>query len=171
MSQTSYSINMQQAYEGSHGTIDRVRPGRNNQAVVQPVGRMVAHDTATGVGGVAGAELAFRALSAGTDVLLGVLIQDHTHPQATPIANGGVPSNAMASIVSQGEVWVQVEQAVTPSSPVFARFNAAGATGTNPAVGRFRIDADTARAVAVPNARFLTSAAAGGLALLELNLP
>lgn len=171
MSQTSYSINMQQAYEGSHGTLSYVRPGRNNQATAQPVGRMVAHDTATGTGGVANAELAFRALSAGTDVLLGVLIQDHTHPQINPVANGGVPSNAVGSIVSRGEVWVQVEQAVNPSSPVFVRFNAAGATGTNPAVGRFRTDADTSRAVAVPTARFLTTAAAGGLALLEINLP
>jgi hypothetical protein len=127
---------------------------------------MVAHDTGAGT-----SELAFRPLSAGTDVLLGIAIQDHTLPQASPVANGGIPQNFMGSLVSRGEVWVQVEQAVTPSSPVFTRFNAVGATGTNPAVGRFRTDADTARAVAVPNARFLTSAAAGGLALLEINIP
>lgn len=152
---------MQAAYEGGHAQLISVRSGRNNSGANVPVGRGVVHDTGAGT-----SELAFKLPSLVGDVILGVLISDQTHPQ-----NGGVPDDAMGSIVTHGEVWVSVEQAVTPSSPVFCRYNAAGATGTNPAVGKFRTDADTAKAVAMTNARFLTSAAAGGLALLQINIP
>jgi hypothetical protein len=157
---------MVQAYEGGHAQLESVRSGRNNSGVVQPVGRAVAFDTGGGT-----TELAFRALTGAGDTILGVLLSDQTIPQNVVIANGGVLANAMASIVARGEVWVSVEQAVTPVSPVFTRHTLAGATGTNPAVGKFRTDADTAKAVAVANARFLTSAAAGGLALLQINIP
>lgn len=166
MSQTAYLGTMSPAYEGGHAQLISVRSGRNNSGANVPVGRAVVFDAGGGT-----TELAFKLPSLVGDTVLGVLIADQTIPQNAVIANGGVVDDGMGSIVAHGEVWVSVEQAVTPASPVFTRYTLAGATGTNPALGKFRTDADTAKAVAVTNARFLTSAAAGGLALLQINIP
>jgi hypothetical protein len=63
---------------------------------------------------------------------------------------------------------VRVEEAVLPGDPVFVRF-AAGAGGTG--LGAFRKSADTGSAAQVPNgAVYMTTASAGSLALVEVNL-
>ena len=76
--------------------------------------------------------------------------------------------------VSQGQVWVRVEEAVAPFSPVYVRFAIdTGGSFTN--VGTFRASPDpvggVATAALLPNAAYLTTAAAGQLALVEINLP
>ena len=101
-------------------------------------------------------------------LILGALIYDHSHESAEAT---GLADDKMGSVVSHGQVWMFTEQAVTPADPVFVRYNAAGGTGTSPAVGQVRKDADTAKAVAATNARFRTGAAAGGLVLVEWNVP
>ncbi len=65
---------------------------------------------------------------------------------------------------SIGRVWVYAEQAVNPSAAVFLRHT------TNSALiaGDFRVDADTSRADAITNARWISQTTAAGLALLEL---
>ena len=97
----------------------------------------------------------------------GAVIFDHAHE----IQTTGIPDDGMVSIVSKGQIYMITEQAVTPADPVFVRFNAAGATGTTPAVGQVRKDADTAKADAVTSARFMGVAAAGALVLVDWNLP
>lgn len=69
--------------------------------------------------------------------------------------------------VNRGKIWVQVEEAVDAGDEAFVRF-AAGAGGTQ--LGAFRKSADTATAAAIV-ARYRTSAAEDGLALLEINIP
>lgn len=71
-------------------------------------------------------------------------------------------------VLAAGTVWVEVEDAVTPASDVYVRYTA---TEANPNLGSFRSDSDTSKAGALPTARWLTSAGAGELALLEINLP
>lgn len=66
-----------------------------------------------------------------------------------------------------GAYVVEVENSVTPADPVHVRFTA-GSGGTQP--GAFRTGADSTTAFAVSNARFLTSASAGGKAVVALNL-
>ena len=162
MSQTSYAQSMSAAYEGGHQQLQRARSGRNNLGSEIGYGRFVAFDAGAGT-----SELAFRLPTGSTDKILGVTLYDHAHePQVT-----GIPDDGMASICEQGDVWVITEQAVTPADPVFIRYNIAGATGTSPALGKVRLDADTAKAVAAPNCQFMTSAAAGGLVLVRCNLP
>ena len=63
-----------------------------------------------------------------------------------------------------GEIWVYAEVAVNPSLPVFWRC----VTNSALLAGDFRTDADTNRAIAVPNARWKSVNTAAGLALLEL---
>lgn len=74
----------------------------------------------------------------------------------------------MISLLKRGRIWVNVEEAITPLSPVFVRF----AAGSFPTLGAFRASADTASAVALPGAKYLsTQATIGGLALVEVNFP
>jgi hypothetical protein len=75
------------------------------------------------------------------------------------------------NVLRSGRVLVKVEQAVVKGTDsVFVRF-ASGSGGT--VLGSFRKDADTSTAVALPagSAKWLTSASANGLAVLELNRP
>lgn len=70
----------------------------------------------------------------------------------------------VVQIAIHGEVWVAAEEAVTAGADAFVRFADAGSTG----LGSFRSDADTADAVALPNARFTSTTAAAGLAKVKL---
>lgn len=78
----------------------------------------------------------------------------------------GYADEAAMSIIKKGRVWVEVEDAVTAESAAFVRFSA----GVGEQLGAFRSDADTADAVALPYAKFVTDADAGGMAILELNM-
>lgn len=77
--------------------------------------------------------------------------------------------NEAVPCVRKGRVWVITEDEVAIadlSAPVFVRF----AADTFAVLGAFRTDADTASAVALPGAKFMTTGAAGELVQLELNL-
>lgn len=78
------------------------------------------------------------------------------------------PQGSTVPVLRRGPIWVKVEEAVAPGDPVFVRF-AAGAGGT--ALGSFRKSADTATAVQYPGAVYLDTAAANGLARVDLNAP
>lgn len=164
MSQTAYSINHAVGYEG--GRADSrpatVHSGRNNSVVEIAYGRFVVFDTGAGT-----TELAVKLPSASGLNVRGILIHDQAHePQVT-----GLAINGLGSILSRGSVWMVTEQAVTPADPVFMRFAMVTGSGTSPAIGKVRKDADTADAEARPNCRFLTIAAAGGLVMVECNIP
>lgn len=72
------------------------------------------------------------------------------------------------TILRRGWIYVKTEQAVVPGDPVFIRYTLAGATGTNPELGKARKDADTAKAVAFTGATFESTTAADGLALVRI---
>lgn len=78
----------------------------------------------------------------------------------------GYLTQSTMSILHKGIFWAQVEDAVIAGGAVFVRFVA----GTGEQLGAVRSDADGSDAVALPNARFKTSASAGGLAQISLNL-
>lgn len=105
-----------------------------------------------------------------SNVLLARGIVCHTQAieQFYQTAGGaGYALNAEMSIVRRGMVWVRVEEAVTVKSTPFARFTVSGTTK----LGGIRASEDTAKAVAIPTARFIRGAAADGIALLDINLP
>jgi hypothetical protein len=112
-------------------------------------------------------------VSGATDVtgrgFLGITIYD---PSKCPTWPSGVtkpyPIGQLVSILRRGRIWVFVEEAVTPASAPFCRITA---NGGNTVLGRFRASADGGNAEAMSASRFVTSAGAGGLALLEVNLP
>lgn len=92
----------------------------------------------------------------------GIVVYDPTAPN-NPYAIGD-----MVPVMKKGRIWVNVEEAVTPASTVFVRF----AAGSFAVLGAFRASADTATAVALPSAKYVTTQATiGGLAVVEINLP
>lgn len=99
----------------------------------------------------------------------GVSVADQSI-EATVVGGGttGFQDQATLGIIRKGRVWVRVEDAVTPASTVFVRHTAD--TAPLDKLGSFRSNASGGDAVALPGARFKTSAAAGELALLDLDL-
>ncbi len=69
------------------------------------------------------------------------------------------------NVMQNGSVYVPVETAVTPSSPVYVRFQG---TGQN---GAFRGDSASGDAALLASARFASVADAGGIAKVKINLP
>jgi len=73
----------------------------------------------------------------------------------------------MASLVRQGRVWVSAEDAVSEGGPVYVRMTA----GDGEYVGALRGTPDSTDCALLQGARWATTTAAAGLALVELNLP
>ncbi|MBW4460445.1 MAG: hypothetical protein KME47_09420 [Nodosilinea sp. WJT8-NPBG4] len=71
-------------------------------------------------------------------------------------------------VMIKGSLYVYAEVAVNPTSPVFTR---AVVSGGNTVIGRFRNNADTTGAFAVPGARFTEAVTAAGLVPLRINMP
>lgn len=109
--------------------------------------------------------------SAGGQVFQGVLerihsVVDPSNADNDPAALSGLQAG---TVIHKGQVIVEIEAVtVDPSAGVFLR-HTSGAGGT--VVGRFRIDADTATADAVANAKWADVFTGPGLAVLSLDLP
>lgn len=75
-------------------------------------------------------------------------------------------------VLRKGRIWVTAEVNVTQGQPVFSRHTANGLLTT---LGGFRNDADPVLGVdtasQLGDARWVTSALAGALAVIEINLP
>lgn len=98
----------------------------------------------------------------------GVAVHNHGVEQNKGGVNnlGYEPQSAM-NVLRKGRIYVTVEDAVVKGGLPFVRFVA----GASEQLGSFRSDADGSDAVALPDARYVTSASAGGLAIVEINLP
>jgi hypothetical protein len=97
---------------------------------------------------------------------LGVVLHSHD-AEEDDVSPVGVAFGKTMSILRKGRCYVQVEDAVSKGGKVYVRFTASGSY----VVGSFRSDTDSGKAAQLPNARYKTSATAGQLAEVELNLP
>lgn len=95
---------------------------------------------------------------------IGIVLLDENRVTANYSAGESVP------IAIRGDVWVLTEDSSASGVAPFVRFADASAAPFE--LGSFRSDADTADAVALPNAYWgSTQATAGGLAIVRLNMP
>ncbi len=76
-----------------------------------------------------------------------------------------IPDKEECPVLRKGWIWIQVEGAVTKGAPVFVR---TAANGGNTTLGIARADADSGNAAQVPNARFDSTTAGAGLAIVEV---
>lgn len=101
------------------------------------------------------------------DNLIGVTVHSHRYAKDQELGDTGLLPEATVQVMSQGRIWVQVEEAVTPASGVHVR---AVATG-NEVAGAFRDTQDGTDTIDISGfAKYLTSAGANGFALLEFDM-
>ena len=160
--QTSYSINQAAAQGG--GLYDM---GPNDIVSAVDPTEVVPYGVAL-CRGVADSECKLPSSSGDVAKIIGVSVLSHTNEQALGTNISNYPMGKDIPLLRKGRMWVKVEESVTAGSPVFVRF-ASGAGGSQ--LGAFRTSADTASAAQVMGAVFAGSAAAGGVAIVELNLP
>lgn len=108
----------------------------------------------------------FEPLAAAGDEVIGILSHSHARDVLGLVEGEDVRKGDVGNVVAQGTVYVRVEDAVTPADPVFVRFADGVAVPTNKTRGAFGKAADTNTAKELVGARYLTSAAAGELALV-----
>ena len=164
MSQLAYSVNMAVAQAGAKYDIS---PMQDVMSKHNPVDEILL-----GVAVVKSSEDddAIKLPAASTDITvagrcLGVAIRKMD--MASALSSPSVyPVKSSVPVMKKGRVWVKVEEAVAPNDPVYVRF----AAGTGTQKGAFRASADTATAALLAGAKYLTTAAADGLAVIELDL-
>lgn len=152
MSQTNYNVNFEKAFEGmladagKHDALSRVIEGSDVK-----IGKAVTFGTD---------DNQIKKLSAITEKVAGVVIHKMTE-------EGILEEKDSVSILRKGRLYVKVEEAVAPGDPVFVRAVVAGAEEN----GAFRKSADSTDCVDLTGkAQYLSSAALGELALVEINL-
>jgi hypothetical protein len=99
---------------------------------------------------------------------IGVLAHSHKYAKPTQVGDTGVKPDQSLNVLTKGVIWVEVEEAVTPLSAVRVRMVATG----DEVAGAFRDTADDTTDCADVSlfCRYLTSAAANGLAQLEIDM-
>lgn len=109
-----------------------------------------------------------KTIAATGDTVLGVNVLTYVDETALDAnSRPGVKDEQVLNVANEGAVAVYVTGAVSPTSPVRVFYSASG-TGY---AGRFAHAFVSGKTVRLSNARFLTSTAGAGLAILELNGP
>lgn len=146
----AYGLTHDVAYEGTRGDSRpaTIHAGRNNAAVITtgandiPFGRFVTFDAGAGT-----SDLAIKPRSAAGQKNLGVLLHDMAHEFPYQGANvpgsvGLQPRDAIGSVMSQGAVWMMLENTATRGSDVYVRHTANGSPGASDGIGRVRSNSD-----------------------------
>ena len=170
MPQLDYPIYQDKGFEGQCPNDRAVRHVRGTQdelvnahTTLIPFGRVVRLDATD--------PTQVLPLSADGQTMAGVTTFVNVY-EKDESGNSGYPVDRPVSLLIEGEINMIAEEAVTPADTVFARFLANGSPGDFDGIGRVRTDADNSgseRADAVPNAKFLTSAAAGEIVRVYVN--
>ena len=159
MPQLTYTFEMQPAFAGmkAESVEDTVR-SYVNEGAAAPFGVVFVQGSS---------DEAAALPSAASQFALGVAHHTHAYAHQGLAGDLGIDTQCMANVMRKGTVWVKVETAVAPGDPAFYRHTAPGVEQ----LGALRNDADVANADALGDSKFLTTAGAGELALLEVNLP
>jgi hypothetical protein len=98
---------------------------------------------------------------------IGVAARDQSE-QAIITGVNNYSEGEAVGVFKRGRIWVEVEEAVTPSDDVYLRHTVNGSLDP----GGWRTDADSAKADNVSTwVKYVTSASAGELAKIDVNLP
>jgi hypothetical protein len=155
------------------GAITNVLNGMAGGAML-PFGRVI-HRNAQGR-----AVLPSAAASAATPILgVSLLVEKYGVPMPTLIGTQGTlestaipvgfPAGALVEYMQMGDIWMLTEEAILPAdvgAGVFYRY--AGGTAPNNVAGRVRKSAVASEAEALPNAKFMNTAPAGGLVIVRI---
>lgn len=161
MSQTSYPVDQAIAFAGlAHGDLARSVSRLNSQGAAIPFGSAVVEDSSDD----AKAKLPAGAVGK----LLGAVRHTHAVDNQGLVSPGGIPDGEMMSVMREGQMFVKVATAVAKGDAVYVQHTLN--LGVEP--GEWRNDADGGNAELISaGVSYLTSAAAGEFAVIELNLP
>ena len=109
-----------------------------------------------------------RLPNAAGDRLMGIVRHTQFYESSGLSTAAVYPAGMTVNVAKKGHFWVVPEATVVAGDPVFARITANGGLTQ---LGALRADADSANAIVMGGARFLSSGAAGAFVVLELNLP
>lgn len=104
--------------------------------------------------------------------VLGITIHTHAvdpHQVATTPAKAGLSPKGTCGVLRQGRLWAIAEAIVAPQDDVFARYTAS--TAPKDQLGGLGPSADSSSAKQIAQAKWLTTAAAAGLAVVDINMP
>jgi hypothetical protein len=94
-------------------------------------------------------------------IFAGVSVMTHAEDNRTLPGDEAIAPTKSINLLKKGYIYLVCEDGCDPGDPVYLRHTVNGANTP----GHFRTDADTARADAITGARWVTGAAAGGLAV------
>ena len=150
--QTNYNAEMDVAFEGmlaDSGKIDALSK------------TIEGDDLEFGLGCTLGSEEGtVEKLSAIADYFAGIIIHKH-------VTDGLIGDEDTVAVMRKGRIYVLVEEAVAEGDPVHCR----AVAGAGERAGAFRKSADGTDTFLVNGAEFRSSAASGGLAIIDINLP
>lgn len=162
MAQTSIPDALTVAIAGAKAdaSYDSVRSFVNEEASAEiPFGVVVCQGTADD-----GAKLP----ATSDAVLVGLVLHSNSYEISQELGTTGVKPKCMLNVMDKGRAWVLVEEAVTPADRAYVRY-ASGLDGTQK--GALRATAVSLETIdATGQIRFLTSAGAGELAQVEIDM-
>lgn len=163
MPQTDYSLYQDKGFEGEIITTEPsvVRSGYNAGNVKIPFGRILVKGSES--------DTACVLPSATGQLVMGVSTKTDLYEKGSNGVAGYDVDKPLNRLID-GVVLMRVEQNVTPASAVFFRHTPNTSPGVNEAVGRLRTNADTDKADALPNVRFLETGVAGSLVKVAFDL-
>lgn len=145
---------------------DRHVVSRVNPAVIIPYGLGVTKGTSDD-------HVKLPTSAAEVGKLQGIALEDQASEQIPGSDAPAHPLNSAVPVLRQGRVWVKAEVAVTAGDPVYCRWNDGNSGRTQK--GAFGNSADQVSAAdtatLVPGARWETSASAGAIAQIHINMP
>lgn len=179
--QGSYPLREVAGHEGMLADLQAYvcRSYRNQSGAAIPYGVLVSTDNSPTSNDALAVEIAsgvtlIQGITVSSQVLEGASLGSSYTPVPTPVYSDGrygYPDKETVNVVSKGVVWVYSVDAIAIGDAV--RFYKADYTGTTAGafLGRFGKTAVATKTIAVTGARWVSETTAGGLALLEIDIP
>lgn len=179
--QGSYPLREVAGHEGMLADLQAYvcRSYRNQSGAAIPYGVFVSTDNSPTSNDALAVEIAtgttlIQGMAVSSMVLEGASLGSSYTPNPTPVYSDGrygYPDKETVNVVSKGVVWVYSVDAIAIGDAV--RFYKADYTGTTAGafLGRFGKTAVATKTIAVTGARWVSETTAGGLALLEIDIP
>lgn len=179
--QGSYPLREVAGHEGMLADLQAYvcRSYRNQSGAAIPFGVFVSTDNSPTSNDALAVEIAtgttlIQGMAVSSMVLEGASLGSSYTPNPTPVYSDGrygYPDKETVNVVSKGVVWVYSVDAIAIGDAV--RFYKADYTGTTAGafLGRFGKTAVATKTIAVTGARWVSETTAGGLALLEIDIP
>lgn len=170
--QGSYPLTLTKGHEGLIADAQAyvARSYSNETSAVVPFGHLVIRDAAATDDGVK-----LPAGAAATDIL-GIAASTVAYEKGTDTVTAygaeGYPDDARVNVLSKGVIYVFSAHAIALGDAVRVFHTDSASASTNKGYkGRFGKTAEAGKTFALTGARWLSTCAAGGIALLEIDIP